>query len=128
MIELRILQGLQAGGHCTARHFPVRIGRHPECHLVLKDSGVWDRHLEIGYDDASGFYMTPLSEGAVMVNQVPMESAALRNGDRITLGASMIQFWISPARQRRFRLMEFLVWLSLLSLFVAQYSLIRWLN
>ena len=72
--------------------------------------------------------MTPLSEGAVIVNQDPVESAALKNGDKLTLGGAVIQFWIAPARQRRFQFMEFLVWTALFGLFAAQLLLIRWLN
>lgn len=128
MIEIRILEGLQAGGHWTARRFPVRIGRNADSDLVLEDPGVWDHHVEIGHDAASGFYMAPLSEGAVIVNDQPVESASLRNGDTLTLGASVIQFWIAPADQRRFRFLEFMVWIALLSLFGAQFLLIRWLD
>lgn len=128
MIELRILEGLQAGGQWTARHFPVRIGRSPESDLVLEDQGVWDHHAEIGYEAASGFYMTPLSEGAVIVNHHPVESATLKNGDTLTLGGALIQFWIAPAKQRRFGFVELLIWLALLGLFAAQFQLIRWLN
>ena len=106
MIELRILDGTQAGGQWSPRHFPVRIGRHPDCDLVLEDPGVWDEHAEIAYDTVSGFYMAPLSEGAVIVNQHAVESAILKNGDQLTLGAAVIQFWIAPARQRHFRLLE----------------------
>lgn len=127
MIELRLLEGLQAGGQWSARRFPVRIGRSADSDLILEDPGVWDHHVEIGYDPASGFYMTPLSEGAVIVNQEPVESAALKNGDKLTLGGAVIQFWIAPARQRRFKFMEFLVWTALLGLFAAQLLLIRWL-
>lgn len=128
MIELRFLKGFQAGGRWSARRFPVRIGRSADSDLVLEDPGVWDHHMEIGYDPASGFHMTPLSEGAVIVNQHPVESAALKNGDTLTLGSAVIQFWIAPARQRGFRLMEFMVWAALLSLFAVQLLLIRWLN
>lgn len=128
MIELRILEGTQAGSQWSARHFPVRIGRNPDSDLVLQDPGVWDQHAEIGYDAASGFYMTPLSEGAVIVNQEAVESAVLRNGDILTLGAAAVQFWMAPAKQRKFQFVEWLLWLAFLALFVVQFLLIRWLR
>jgi len=128
MIELRILTGLQQGGRWTGRRFPVRIGRHPDSDLVLEDTGVWDHHAEIGFDPESGFHMTPLSEGAVIVNQHPVESAVLRNGDTLSLGAAEIQFWIAPPRLRGVRLVEVLLGLSLLGLFAAEILLIRWLD
>lgn len=127
MIELRILTGTQAGGHWSARRFPVRIGRNPDSDLVLQDPGVWDQHAEIGYDAASGFHMVPLSEGAVIVNHQPVESAVLKNGDTLTLGGAVIQFWMAPAQQRQFRFVELLLWLGLLGLFVVQVFLICWL-
>jgi pSer/pThr/pTyr-binding forkhead associated (FHA) protein len=128
MVELRILDGSQAGGQWSIRHFPARIGRNPENDLVLSDPGVWDEHVEIGYDPASGFYMAPLSEGAVIVNQHAVESAVLRNGDTLTLGAAVVQFWISPASQRPLRALEWALWLALLILCAGQVALIRWLN
>jgi pSer/pThr/pTyr-binding forkhead associated (FHA) protein len=128
MIELRILAGTQAGGQWSSRHFPVRIGRHPDSDFVLDDPGVWDRHLEINHDPASGFHMTPLSEGAVIVNQQAVESAILKNGDTFTLGSAVIQFWIAPAKQRRFRVLEWTLWLGLLALCIGEVVLIRWLN
>lgn len=128
MIELRILAGTQAGGQWSPRRFPVRIGRHPDCDLVLQDPGVWDEHVEIAHDAASGFYMTPLSEGAVIVNQHPVESAVLRSGDTLTLGGAVVQFWLAPARQRYFRMLEGAIWLAWLALFAAQVALILWLN
>lgn len=128
MIELRILEGSQAGSQWSARRFPVRIGRNPDSDLILEDPGVWDQHAEIGYDAASGFYMTPLSEGAVIVNQEPVESAVLRNGDTLTLGGAVVQFWLAPAQQRKFRVVEWLLWLALPGLFLVQILLIRWLG
>jgi hypothetical protein len=89
---------------------------------------VWDHHAEIGYETGSGFYMIPLSAGAVTVNDHPVESAVLRNGDTLTLGAAVLQFWIAPARQKGFRLRESLLWLAWLGLFAAQICLIRWLR
>jgi pSer/pThr/pTyr-binding forkhead associated (FHA) protein len=128
MIELRILRGIQAGGQVTVRHFPVRIGRSPDSDLVLEDAGVWEDHAEIGYDRASGFYMSPLSEGAVIVNGSAVESAALKNGDTLTLGGADVQFWLAPPRQRGFRLLEVVLAAALLGLFAAQVLLIRWLG
>ncbi|MCU0787885.1 MAG: FHA domain-containing protein [Verrucomicrobia bacterium] len=128
MVELRILEGTQAGGRRSIRHFPARLGRNPHCDLVLDDPGVWDEHVEIAYDSASGFYMTPLSEGAVIVNQHPVESAVLKNGDTLTLGGAVVQFWIAPAGQRQFRIMEWSLWIGLIALSAGQVALIRWLD
>jgi pSer/pThr/pTyr-binding forkhead associated (FHA) protein len=128
MIELRCLRGAQAGTRWSGQHLPLRIGRNPDFDLVLTEPGVWDEHVEIGYEPSSGFYMAPLSEGAVIVNGQPVESAILKNGDTLTLGAAVLQFWISPARQRPFRILEALLWLGLLALFAAQVLLIRWLQ
>lgn len=128
MFELRILEGIQAGGRWSARQFPVRIGRKPECDLVLEDLGVWDEHAEIGYDAASGFYMVPLSEGAVIVNQHPMESAVLKNGDTLTLGAAVVQFWLPSAGQKQFQALEWALWLGLLLLCAGELALIYWLD
>ena len=128
MVELRFLKGSQAGRRWSARHFPFKVGRKQSCDCVIEDSGVWEEHLEIAHDAASGFYVTSLSEGSVIVNQHPAESAILKSGDTITLGSAAVQFWLTPARQKQFRVSEIALWLTLLGLCAGEIALIRWLN
>lgn len=128
MVELRILNGVMAGRQWSARRFPIRIGRNKDCDLTLPDTGVWDEHVEISYDADSGFYATSLSEGSVIVSNQPVESAPLKNGDTLTLGAAVVQFWIAPAVQKRFHFLELALWIVLVALCAGQVALIRWLN
>jgi hypothetical protein len=51
----------------------------------------------------------------------------LRNGDLITLGSVQLQFWLGAARQSGLRASEFLVWMLVVAVTFAQFSLIYWL-
>ena len=61
------------------------------------------------------------------VNGAPIQIAALRNGDLITLGSVKLQFWLAAARQRSLRLPEAFVWTLLAAVTAAQFALICWL-
>ena len=128
MIELRILEGNQAGGQWSTRHFPVQLGREEQADLVLTDTGVWGLHAEIAYDPASGFYITPLSEGTVVVNRNVVDASPLKSGDTFRLGAAVLQFWLTPPAQKRFHTLENGLWLALAALCVGQLLLIHWLS
>ena len=117
-----------AGRQWSVRRLPVRIGRATECDLILDDAGVWNEHVELSHDATSGFYATSLSEGSVIINNHPVESAVLKNGDTLTLGAAALQFWIAPAVQKRFRWLELAVWLGLAILCIGQVIILRWLE
>lgn len=128
MIEVWLLEGKQAGAWWTARRFPVRIGRHPDSDIALEEPGVWDDHLELDYEREAGFVARPLSEGTVLVDGHPAGTVAVRNGSTLRVGGALLQFWMAPAAQRRFRLLEACLWLGLLLLCAAEVILMLWLT
>jgi hypothetical protein len=87
MIQLTILSGKKAGTRAVARHFPFRIGRAPGNGLQLEDDGVWDQHLSLELQPASGFHGIAAPQALVTVNGAPLSAAPLRNGD--TFGYKM---------------------------------------
>ena len=117
MIQLLILTGKKATGRFIARHFPFCIGRAPGNNLQLNDDGVWDRHLTLEFHPQQGITLTTAPNALVTVNSRPVQTALLRNGDVITLGAVKLQFWLATVRQYNLRFREGLVW-ALLSLVV----------
>ena len=64
------------------------------------------------------------------MNGEPVQSALLRNGDSIQLGAATVQFWLAEVRQRGLAGREFLVWtgiaLATLSQLALIYLLLNW--
>jgi hypothetical protein len=127
MVQLQILFGKQAGLLWEARRFPVNVGRAVGNNLCLEDDGVWNEHFQISSNPESGFTLTANPNAVVSVNQVPVQSVHLRNGDIITAGVVKISFRLSKTRQRSLRLREAFVWMLIAGVSVGQVALIGWL-
>lgn len=121
MIQLLVLTGKKASGQFIARHFPFCIGRAVGNDLQLDDDGVWDRHLTLEFHPRQGITLTAAPDALVTINGRPVQTALLRNGDTITLGAAKLQFWLAAVRQHGLRLREASAWalLFLVVLFEA---------
>ena len=127
MIQLNILSGKKAGTQTVARHFPFRIGRAAGSNLQLDDDGVWNQHLVLEFQKQEGFKLATAPNALATVNNEPVQSKILRNGDTITIGSVKIQFWLATARQHGLRLREGFVWALLVSVTLGQFTLIYWL-
>ena len=124
MVQLRILSGKMAGDVHIVRRFPFHIGRAADNELRLDDEGVWDKHLVLEVEKNEGFTLKTVSHAFVAVNEQPLASARLRNGDIISFGSAKIQFWLAAPRQRGLRLRELSVWLLLAAVTAFQFFLI----
>jgi hypothetical protein len=127
MIQLKILSGKKAGTAWVARRFPVRIGRSAACDLRLEESGVWDQHLQLDFDSATGLVLTAHPHALANVNGQAMEQTVLRNGDAIDIGSLKMQFWLSDTRQAGLRFRESLTWFAIAAISLGQVALIYWL-
>jgi len=127
MVQLNILSGKKAGTQAVARRFPFRIGRAAGNELQLEDEGVWDRHLELEFSGQKGFTLLTATNALAAVNNEPVQTVMLRNGDVITIGSARLQFWLVAARQRSLRLREAFVWILLVAVTAVQFALIYWL-
>ena len=124
MVQLKIVAGKMAGAELVARHFPFRVGRSPGADLRLEDDGVWDLHLELTFDSATGFVLKTEPNALAAINGQPFREAVLRNGDAIELGAAKIRFWLGQTRQGGLRLREWLTWFSILLIIALQLFLV----
>lgn len=127
MVQLQILSGKQAGHLWEARRFPANVGRSAGNDLCLEDDGVWNEHFQITSAPETGFTLKANPEAAVAVNQTPLQSVHLRNGDIITAGAVKMAFRLSETRQRGLRGREALVWLLIVGVSFGQLALVGWL-
>ncbi len=70
----------------------VTIGRLPECDVVLADPGASRRHAEIRRD-GDRYEITDLgSTNGTLVNGRYVGTAELRDGDRVTIGNTTLEF------------------------------------
>jgi pSer/pThr/pTyr-binding forkhead associated (FHA) protein len=127
MIQLDILSGKKAGIQTVARIFPFRIGRAAGSDLQLDDDGVWDQHLALEFQKEEGFKLITATNALAAINNEPVQSKILRNGDTITIGSVKVQFWLAAARQRGLHLRESFVWALLVFVTIGQFALLYWL-
>lgn len=127
MIQLNVLSGKKAGRQKVVRRFPFHVGRAAENDLQLDDAGVWDRHLALECEPDEGFKLATAPNALAAVNNQPVQTARLRNGDIITVGSVKLQFWLAAVRQRGLRLREMAVWALIAVVTAAQFALIYWL-
>ncbi len=68
------------------------IGRLAECDIVVDDSGASRQHATIRRTDA-GFVLTDLgSTNGTLVNDGPVQEHVLEDGDRVTIGETVLEF------------------------------------
>lgn len=68
------------------------LGRLPECDVVLADPGASRRHAQIRRE-GENFTLTDLgSTNGTLVNEEPVTEWILEQGDRITIGRTVLEF------------------------------------
>jgi hypothetical protein len=71
----------------------VAIGRLPECDIVISDPGASRRHATITHEDGGEYVLTDLgSTNGTIVNEEPVGEHVLSDGDRITIGNTVLEF------------------------------------
>lgn len=125
MVQLRHLAGPLAGQETEVRHFPFRIGRAPNDDLRVEAAGLWDAHCVLEPSADHRLHLRARDGAPVRVNDTPVTSTPLRNGDIIEAGALRLQFGLVPVRQTSLRLREALTWLGL-GLITAFEAVVAW--
>jgi len=70
----------------------VTIGRLPECDVVIADKGASRRHAQIRREDAA-YTLTDLgSTNGTRLNGQTVQTRELADGDRITIGSTLLEF------------------------------------
>jgi pSer/pThr/pTyr-binding forkhead associated (FHA) protein len=123
MVHLQILSGNKTGCQFTKSRFPILVGRDAGADISLDDPGVWPRHLQITRE-SRGLVCRVETNALVRINDAPVDEAVLRNGDVISIGALKILFTLAPVRQSSLVAREWLVWIALALLCLAQVALI----
>lgn len=127
MVQLQVLCGKNAGLQFAGSRFPVHVGRAPEADLSLDDSGVFPFHLQIKREEQD-LICEAEPNALVNINGKQIQRATLRSGDIIGMGALQIAFALAPARQSSLAFREWLTWIAMGILCLAQVALIYVLN
>ena len=70
----------------------VSLGRLSDCDVVLDDPGASRRHAEIRRDDGTYVIIDLGSTNGTMVNEATVDERQLEEGDRITIGRTVLEF------------------------------------
>jgi hypothetical protein len=86
---------VHAGG--TVRDVPLvkevtTIGRLPECDVVLDDAGASRRHAQVRLQEGRATITDLGSTNGTALNGSPIQSRPLSDGDRITIGTTLIEY------------------------------------
>lgn len=97
---LTVLGGGLRGKEFIVYHAITRIGSAPSCEIfLLRDPGVAPEHARIE-DHGSARTLRSTAGSVVLVNQAPVTSHRLRDGDRLEIGNSTIEYSErGPARE-----------------------------
>jgi len=68
------------------------IGRLPDCEVVLKDKGASRRHAQIKLKDGVATLTDLGSTNGTRLNGAVVQSRTLEDGDRITIGSTVLEF------------------------------------
>jgi Inner membrane component of T3SS, cytoplasmic domain len=106
MYRLLILNGKFKGKRLTIQQGSVLIGRDPECQIDLDDDDEVSRHHAVIEIRGGSPVLRDLgAKNPAEVNQQPVKEHRLRNGDRIEIGRTVMEFQTaassSPPRHRR---------------------------
>lgn len=70
----------------------VTIGRLPECDVVVEDAGASRRHARISLEDGDHVLTDLGSTNGTLVNDQVVREHVLADGDRITIGSTVLEF------------------------------------
>lgn len=71
---------------------PITLGRLPECDIVVSDPGASRQHARIRHADGE-YVLTDLgSTNGTLVNDEAVQERILDDGDRITIGETLLEF------------------------------------
>jgi hypothetical protein len=90
--SLTVLEDGRPGRTYRLGRAPMTIGRLPECDIVVDDPGASRQHAQVRFD-GERFVVSDLgSTNGILVNEVQSEERALEDGDRVTIGSTVLEF------------------------------------
>jgi GGDEF domain-containing protein len=125
---LVVVQGDEIGRRFLLNQRHLILGRDPKCaDLAISDPSISSKHAMLQVDPTSGRFgvMDLGSRNGTFVNGVPAESSALREGDKIFLGRTVLKFtFLDDIEQHYHRQLDQLIHLDSLTGLYAR----RWFD
>jgi hypothetical protein len=90
--SLTVLDDGRPGRRYRLGRAPLVIGRLPECDIVVDDPGASREHAEVRFDGQRFVVRDLGSTNGTLVNDGPAAERALEDGDRVTIGSTVLEF------------------------------------
>lgn len=100
MPSLRVLEGNQTGAVFVLAPGDNIIGRGPSNSICLQDRGVSSRHAILTVKGESASVRDVGSTNGVLVNGEKIQVVELHAGDKVLLGASLLEYCVSSSEKR----------------------------
>jgi len=95
MVMLRVIEGAEPGRGYPLESMPVTLGRDQMCDVSITDTRMSRQHSMIMYYQPD-FYIKDLgSTNGTFVNDKRIKQASIKNGDRIKVGSTTLEFIMS---------------------------------
>lgn len=95
--RLQVLKGDAQGREIAVSHSPFLIGSDPQCAWVLAEASVRPQHAVLEREGEEGpWTLRNLGPRGVLVNQQPISSTLLSDGDTIQFGAATLVSFHAP--------------------------------
>ena len=91
-VEFSVIAGPDKGASFVAEELPIFIGREQDATVPLADNKISRKHATIVYKNHRFFIIDLGSRNGTCVNGKKVEGAALRTGDLLQLGDSVLNF------------------------------------
>ncbi len=91
---------VSSGRRLDLSRFPITIGRHPDCDIVLEDDGISRRHSTILKVDGGYAIEDNESLNGIRINGYSVDRVLLADGDRIGIGTAELVFHYSVAKKK----------------------------
>ena len=96
--RLRVLKGENPGRDLAVSASPFTIGSDAQCDLILSDASVRPQHAVLEEEGEGHWTLRNLGPRGVLVNQNPVSSTLLGDGDLIQIGAAtLLSFHLAEA-------------------------------
>lgn len=129
MFCVTVVEGSEKGKRFDIAAFPFVIGNNTNAELTLTDPGVWPDHIALELPSGNkGPQVSRLGEGTLSVNSEPTDSAPLRNGDLLSVGAALLRFGVAPPKRKSLLLHNTASWMAIATIVILELILILFLK
>jgi two-component system, NtrC family, response regulator HydG len=100
MAHFVVVEGFDRGRTFPLLSDRVTIGRDQDCDVALGDQAVSRRHCELRREESRWVLVDLGSSNRTFVNDAPIDTAALKDGDRIGVGDTELKLVLAPDEAR----------------------------